>query len=373
MQTTPVLSSILLFCLMQFSCFHARGAEAAAPQVPAASTSNQTGDTVKAEQIERFMRDRMSAFRVPGASLAIIEDGQVAYHRVFGMANSEKSVPVTESTLFEGASLSKPLFAYFAMTFVEEGRLDLDRPLYEYLPHPDLTHDPRHRLITARMVLSHTSGLPNWRSGPGKQGLAIHFEPGSGFKYSGEGYQYLALVLAHIADTDPAGLEALFQARVAKPLGMTRTHFVRPQEASMTKATPYLDSKPLPQAPMKREFGAAYSIETEAQDYARWMIALLDGRGLSEPGFATYFAGQQAKIPADEPERAFGLQDWALGLGVLETPVGRLYAHGGNNEGFTSLMVLSRERKWGMVLFTNADQVTMLGVELMTFLQGGSH
>jgi CubicO group peptidase (beta-lactamase class C family) len=371
MQTTP-LSSILLFCLMLFSCSQARSAEAAAPQATAASAPSRTGDPAKAERIERFMRDRMPAFRVPGASLAIIEDGQVVYHRVFGMADNEKAVPVTASTLFEGASLSKPLFGYFVMSFVEEGRLDLDRPLHEYLPHPDLTHDPRHRAITARMVLSHTSGLPNWRSGPGTQGLAIHFEPGSGFKYSGEGYQYLALVLAHIAGTDPAGLEALFQARVAKPLGMTHTHFVRPQAESLIKATPYLDGKPLPQAPVKPEFGAAYSIETEAQDYARWMVALLDARGLSEPAFATYFAGQQAKIPEDEPERAFGLQDWALGLAILETPFGRLYAHGGNNEGFTSLMVLSRERKWGMVLFTNADQVTPLGIELMAFLQGGS-
>ena len=369
MQTT-LPSSILLFCLMLFSCSQARGAEAAAPQATVASVPSPTDRQIKAEAIERFMRDRMAAFRVPGASLAVIEDGQVVYHRTFGMADNEKSVPVTASTLFEGASLSKPLFAYFAMTFVEEGRLDLDRPLCEYLPHPDLTQDPRHRAITARMVLSHTSGLPNWRSGPGAEGLTIHFEPGSGFKYSGEGYQYLALVLAHIAETDPAGLEDLFQARVAKPLGMTRTHFVRPPEESLIKATPYLDGKPLPQAPVKREFGAAYSIETEAQDYARWMIALLDARGLSEPAFATYFAGQQAKIPEDEPERAFGLQDWALGLSVLETPIGRLYAHGGNNEGFTALMVLSRERKWGMVLFTNADQVTMLGVELMTFLQG---
>ncbi len=372
MQATA-LSSILLFCLTLLSPCHARSAEALAPPAEAASAPSRVGGQIEAGEIDRFMRDRMQAFRVFGASLAIIEDGQVVYHRTFGVADNEAGVAVTDQTLFEGASLSKPLFAYLAMTFVEEGRLDLDRPLYEYLPHPDLTHDPRHRAITARMVLSHTSGLPNWRSGPGQEGLTLHFEPGTGFKYSGEGYQYLALVLAHIADTDAAGLEALFQARVAKPLGMIHTHFVRSSERPSTKATPYRDGKPLAQVPVKQEFGAAYSIETEAQDYARWMIALLDARGLSQPAFATYFAGQQANIPADEPERAFGLHDWALGLAILETPFGRLYAHGGNNEGFTSLMVLSRERKWGMVLFTNADQVTPLGIELMTFLQGGSN
>lgn len=370
MQATA-LSSILLSCLILFSPFQARSAEAVAPPATATSAPSRASGHIQAEEIDRFMRDRMKAFRVFGASLAVIEDGQVVYHRIFGMADNEAGAPVTDQTLFEGASLSKPLFAYFAMSFVEEGRLDLDRPLYQYLPHPDLAHDPRHRAITARMVLSHTSGLPNWRSGPGTQGLKLHFEPGTRFMYSGEGYQYLALVLARIADTDAAGLEALFQARVAKPLGMTHTYFVRPSSQPSTKATPYRDSKPLPLAPVKKEFGAAYSIETEAQDYARWMIALLDGRGLSEPAFANYFAGQQVKIPADEPERAFGLHDWALGSAVLETPLGRLHAHGGNNEGFTSLMVLSRERKSGMVLFTNADQVTPLGIEVMTFLQGG--
>jgi CubicO group peptidase (beta-lactamase class C family) len=364
------LLSMLLPCLMSFSSTDVHGAEPVSPPAQSSGVSNPVDARSEALEIDRFIRQRMAALQISGASVAVIQDGQMVYHRVFGEADKEKGLPVTELTLFEGASLSKPLFAYFAMTFVEEGRLDLDRPLHEYLAHPDLADD-RYRTITARMVLSHSSGLPNWRSGPGAGGLKLHFAPGTGFLYSGEGYQYLALVLARIADTDAAGLEALFQTRVAAPLGMTHTHFIRPPGLSLVKATPYRGGKPLQQASEPQVFGAAYSIETEAMDYARWMIALLDGRGLPERRFAEYFARQKVKIPENEPERALGLTDWALGLAVFETPFGAFHAHGGNNEGYTSLMVLSRERKWGLVLFTNADQAQQFGVELLTFLQSG--
>jgi CubicO group peptidase (beta-lactamase class C family) len=365
------LLPMLLSCLMSFSSIDVHGADTAPLPSQPAGVSNPVDARSQALDIDRFIRQRMAALQVSGASVAVIKDGQVVYHRTFGEADKENGVPVTDLTLFEGASLSKPLFAYLAMTFVEEGRLDLDRPLHEYLAHPDLADDPRYKAITARMVLSHSSGLPNWRSGQAQGGLKLHFAPGTGFMYSGEGYQYLALVLARIAGTDAAGLEALFQKRVAEPLGMTHTHFIRPPGLSLVKATPYRDGKPLQQAPAQSVFGAAYAVETEAMDYAQWMMALLDGRGLSEQRFAEYFAGQKVSIPEDEPERALGLTDWALGLAVFETPFGSFHAHGGNNEGFTSLMALSRERKWGLVLFTNADQAQQFGVELMTFLLGG--
>jgi CubicO group peptidase (beta-lactamase class C family) len=323
----------------------------------------------QAQRLDRFIEERMLALNVPGASLAVIDDGKIVYHRTLGWADPQANRPVSKRTVFEAASLSKPLFAYFAMSFVEEGKLDLDRPLWEYLEDKDLAHDPRARKITARMVLSHTSGLPNWRSETPQKTLSLSFEPGTGYAYSGEGYQYLARVLAKIAGTDDAGLEAIFQQRVARPLGMRRAYFVRDPKRRVEKARPHKDGRPMSETAPIAEFGAAYSLETEAVDYARWVIALLDGKGLSAQSYASYFAPQQVRLPDNEPMRAFGLSDWALGFSMYETPAGRLYAHGGNNEGFTSLVVLSRERRWGLVLFTNADQVTALSIELMTFLQ----
>ena len=115
----------------------------------------------------------MDSLNIPGLSIAVINDGKVVYHQTFGFANLEKKLPVTKKTIFEGASLSKSVFAFFTMKYVEEGRLDLDKPLYEYLPNADIAYDERYKKITARMVLSHRSGLPNWRENEEDKKLKI--------------------------------------------------------------------------------------------------------------------------------------------------------------------------------------------------------
>jgi CubicO group peptidase (beta-lactamase class C family) len=139
----------------------------------------------------------MDTLNIPGLSIAVINDSKVVYHQTFGYANLEKQLPVTDKTIFEGASLSKSVFAFFVMKFVEEGKLDLDKPLYEYLPYPEIAHDDRYKQITGRMVLSHRSGYPNWRENEEDDKLKIKLEPGTNYEYSGEGYQYLAMVLKH--------------------------------------------------------------------------------------------------------------------------------------------------------------------------------
>ena len=131
------------------------------------------------------------------------------------------------------------IFAFFVMKYVEEGRLDLDKPLYEYLPYPDIAYDDRYKKITARMVLSHRSGFPNWRENEKDKKLKIKFEPGTDYEYSGEGYQYLALVLKHIEKTDWNGLKASFQKKVVEPLNMKQTVFIQTPYTKEHKAEPY--------------------------------------------------------------------------------------------------------------------------------------
>src|SRR5688500_20332793 len=118
----------------------------------------------------------MKALNIPGLSIAFIEDGKVWHHKTMGYGNVEKKLPVTDKTIFEGASISKSIFAFFVMTYVEEGKLDLDRPLFEYLPYPDIAHDERYKKITARMILSHRSGFPNWREHESDKKLKIKFD-----------------------------------------------------------------------------------------------------------------------------------------------------------------------------------------------------
>ncbi|MEE9170781.1 MAG: serine hydrolase domain-containing protein, partial [bacterium] len=134
---------------------------------------------------------------VPGLSVALIQDAKIVWDHGFGVASRETNAPVTENTVFEVGSLTKPVFAYAALKLVEDGLLDLDKPLSEYLEE-EYIEDDRISQITARRVLSHTAGFPNWRPRGGE--LKIHFEPGEKFSYSGEGYVYLQTVVASLTE-----------------------------------------------------------------------------------------------------------------------------------------------------------------------------
>ena len=114
--------------------------------------------------LEQHIAESMRENRVPGASIAIIRDAKIAWAKGFGVRDQTTGAPVGEDTVFSAQSMSKPVFAYRVMKLHEQGVLDLDAPLTRYTPDLFVEHDPRLQEITARRVLSHTSGLPNWRS-----------------------------------------------------------------------------------------------------------------------------------------------------------------------------------------------------------------
>jgi CubicO group peptidase (beta-lactamase class C family) len=312
----------------------------------------------------------MDSLNIPGLSIAIINEGKVVYHKALGYANIEEKLPVTEKTIFEGASMSKPVFAFFVMTYVEEGKLDLDKPLYEYLPYPDIEHDDRYKKITARMVLSHQSGFPNWRENEPDKTLKIKFEPGTGYEYSGEGYQYLAMVLKHIIGTDWSGLEAAFQERVAKPLDMEHTVYIQTPYTRKHKAEPYDENGKRVDwendywyKKDKERFVAPASIHSEPIDFSKWMIAMVNKKLLTEESYDELFK-HHAVIPKSGADQYY----YTLGLIAQDNPYAHLYFHGGNNTGFTCLLVFDTEKDWGYVIFTNSEFGSRLGGELFDFL-----
>ncbi len=328
---------------------------------------NLEGGEVNSVDLEEFLSIAMEDFEVPGLTLAIVNDGKVVYHTTKGMADIAGEQAVNKTTIFEGASLSKPMFAHFVMTFVEEGKLDLDTPLFQYLPYPDIAHDDRYKRITARMALSHTTGFPNWRTDYPEKQLFIQFDPGTAWHYSGEGYQYLAKVLAHLANTDAKGLEDLFQLRIAQPLNLLHTRFIQDKTNFKNKAKPYKEGNAVDSGFTNEAFGAAYGIHTEALDFAEWMIGVMDGKILQEESYQVLFS-DQIQLPEDSENAQAGIKHWTLGFAKFNSPFGALYTHGGNNYGFTSGFGLLREQKWGIVYFTNANQVSEFGLELFAFL-----
>src|SRR5688572_20662951 len=148
----------------------------------------------------------MQKLRVPGVSIAIVRDAQVAWAKSFGVRDESTAVPVDAGTIFSAQSMSKPVFAYRVMKLCEQGVLDLDAPLTNYTSDVFVKDDPQLKEITARRVLSHTSGLPNWRSK--ETPLKINFTPGKKWQYSGEGYHYLQSVVTRLV-----GHEAQSQCR----------------------------------------------------------------------------------------------------------------------------------------------------------------
>src|SRR5688572_19221023 len=190
-------------------------------------------------ELEKEIPKLMEEARVPGLSIAVIETGKLVWRRGFGVRDNDSKTPVNNDTVFEAGSMSKPVFAYAAMKLCEKGVIGLDTPLTKYAPQRMLEGDPRLDLITARHVLSHTTGFQNWRSKD--KSLKIHFTPGEQYRYSGEGYYYLQSVVTHLTGRVnrndcakyEAGLEvcatdidAFMKANVLVPFGMRSSGYL---------------------------------------------------------------------------------------------------------------------------------------------------
>jgi CubicO group peptidase (beta-lactamase class C family) len=266
------------------------------------------------------------------------------------------------------------------MKLHETGVLNLDTPLATYVPDRWI-EDPRFAHITARQVLSHTSGLPNWRSA--KAPLRLDFPPGSRFQYSGEGYSFLQLVVSHLAGrVDAATCETLFdgarvcatdidafmKARVLQPFGMASSGYVWETSAPHAAAAHDRSGRPMnrPGATpiMAARYGAAGGLSTTASEFARFLIEVLDPRPVD--AFRLDAATRAEMI---RPQiRVDGSSSWALGWRIEHNPGGELLMHGGDNPGFKAVVMSWPARKSGYVVFTNGDG----GGEVIGMLANGN-
>ncbi|NNF34181.1 MAG: serine hydrolase, partial [Saprospiraceae bacterium] len=174
---------------------------------------------INAQSIESSLYSLLKESYTPGITLTTIENGKISDSFHLGYKSTDSKSPVTSSTVFSAASLSKCVFGYIVIQLADEGLIDLNTPLNDYFIYEDINHDERAATVTGKMVLSHTTGLPNWRSGK----LEFRNDPGDKFGYSGEGYVWLQKVIEHITESD---LESLAQKMVFQPLGMNRTSYV---------------------------------------------------------------------------------------------------------------------------------------------------
>jgi CubicO group peptidase (beta-lactamase class C family) len=177
--------------------------------------------------LKKRIPEMMDSAGVPGLSLGVVKNGKVVWTKNFGKANLATKKPVNDKTIFEAASLSKPLFGYICLRLVDEKKLDLDKPLVEYVSLDSIerfflmhkVQDKRFMKITARMCLSHSAGFPNGRAGV----VPIVFEPTTDMHYSGIGISYLQFVVEKITGKN---VETLAQEYVFKPLEMNNSSYV---------------------------------------------------------------------------------------------------------------------------------------------------
>ena len=356
---------------------------------------------------DRFLQSRLNALldvtSVPGFAVGVLRDGRLAWERYQGVTEAGTRHHVSADTLFPAASLGKPVFAYAALRLAEQGRLDLDRPLKSYVAD-HAPADPRGEKITARHVLTHSSGLRNWRTAL-DQPLVPEFDPGSRFQYSGEGFYYLQRAIEKIAGCaiQPFMEDALFQrfgmasstyawrtdTEERLVCGHNRGVVARGQRDFTARLLAYAGQpqKPLsafthdelvaamqalqpspPPLPNSIPTNVAGSLLTTIHDYCAFLARILaPGGGAGELSAVTR---EQMLSPQIRLNHALA---WGLGWGI-ETMSGREYIwHWGDNGTIKNFVLAHPPSRSAVVVFTNAAQGMRLAEGIVNEASGSDH
>ncbi len=333
----------------------------------------------------------MAVAKVTGLGLAIINGDRIVYEKAYGYKNIETNALLDTSTVLYGASLSKAVFTYLCLALVQQGILNLDKPLFRYLGKPlpeypkyaDLAGDDRWKLITARMCLSHTAGFPNWRFLAAKTGkydpngkLAIYFAPGSKFAYSGEGIALLQMVVEIITGK---GLEELAVKNVFQPIGMGQTSYIWQDRFENNYALGY-DERTSPLEKKKRTTpGAAGSMETTLADYSKFIQYIMQKKGLDQqmyelmltPQIRIYSKRMFPTITTDTTAENDGIElSSGLGWGFLNCPYGNAFFKGGHDDGWEHYNINFIEKRTSILLMTNSSNGESIFKELLEKIIG---
>lgn len=294
----------------------------------------------------------MEAVRVPAVAIARIEDGEVIWTRVFG--ERAPGVAADDATVFNVASLTKPLFGVMALHLVADGRLDLDGRLADDWVDPDVAGDDRLPLLTPRLALSHQTGFENWR---GSRPLAFAFTPGERHQYSGEGFEYLRRALERRTGRT---MPELMQAHVLDAAGMSNTSFGWSSPLESRAAAGFDETgQPYDMTGRdQRQANAAANTFTTVGDYGRFVAWVTDGADLPGPLFAAMASPQALH---DNPTELFGL-GWKL------APLGdrHLLWHDGREPGVRTLAFADPRTGDGLVVLTNSSNGELVMRDIVT-------
>jgi CubicO group peptidase (beta-lactamase class C family) len=310
-------------------------------------------DASKHRDVDQFINTYMDYYGIPGVSLALIKDGRLVYHNTYGVSNLALGNALTPESLFEAASITKPVFAYVVLRLAERNEIDLEKPLHEYLVFDELEGKfPEYRKMTARHVLTHKSGLPNW-------GRELLHTPGTEYGYSGEGFEYLKRVVAKITGRH---IEDVVNEELKQPLSLTHMEFSDSPYLRRVATTGHINSIPTVQS-LPGEAGMAWSMHTEARAFTDFILALQERRGLKAETYADMMT-IHSEFPEDETGNMAGRAGMGLGIGLGENKWGKSFFHGGNNGDFKCQFTMYEDLKMGFAVFTNNNTGDLLAEAL---------
>lgn len=321
---------------------------------------------------------------VKGLAYAVIRGGKVAHVAAFGVRNLEKDQPLETDTVMYGASLTKTAVGYLVLDLVDDGLMDLDRPLADYLLNPletyedytDTADEPRFGQLTARHVLTHSTGFANfrWLEEDGK--LKFHFDPGTDYGYAGEGFYLLQLAIEEGLGLE---LEAAMQARLFQPLGLTRTSLEWRADFAENLADGYKIDGSFEIHDERSRPSAAGSMDTTIADQARLWAGIVRGDGL-KPETRALIGTPQLAITSKQQFPSF--RDWtdargpqvglAAGIGVIAYTgdKGPAWFKGGHNDSTGNMVVCQDTTRDCIVLLSNSVRAELIYPEIAAYVMG---
>ncbi|PTB97107.1 serine hydrolase [Marivirga lumbricoides] len=305
-------------------------------------------------EMEQWLKEN----KVPTLGLGLIENGALKQIQVFGEIKAGISAPY--NTIFNVASLTKPVTAMVTLKLVSAGQWDLDEPIYKYWIDPDLKNEDRIKKLTTRHILSHQTGFPNWRENNENGKLHFEFTPGTQYQYSGEGFEYLRKALEKKFDKS---LNQLATELIFEPLKMTDTQYIWNEATDESRVALGYDKEGNTYETYKRKNeNAADDLLTTIEDYAAFLISTMKGEGLSEK----VSKEMQSNQVATKNGKHFG-----LGFEVYNFKNGDYaLSHGGADNGVQTIVFIFPKTQKGLIIFTNVDDGYKVYERILTHYLG---
>jgi CubicO group peptidase (beta-lactamase class C family) len=316
------------------------------------------------EQAPRWLAEH----GVPSIAIAYVRDGAVQWTRVYG--EQAQGVPATDRTLYNVASLTKPLFAELMLRLAADGRLSLDEPMAPYWTDPDVAADPRHAILTPRLALSHRTGFANWRRET-EGVLRIGFQPGTQFRYSGEGFEYARRFAQNRVG---ASIDSLARQYVFRPLGMRDIAFTRQPWFAGRVAVPRGSEGRWGEPSLPDTANAADDVHTTVGDYGRFLAAVMDRDGLpaafADQRDSIHAMGGDSCDPARVPVCPVRI-GYGLGWSIMEYADANetVIWHTGSDWGEKAMVFYFPGRREGVVMLTNGANgfLPMIDIGILLF------